>query len=39
MAVARRHCDGKIVSVLEGGYSMDGLAESLAAHVRELMAA
>lgn len=39
MAVARRHCGGKIVSVLEGGYSMDGLAESLAAHVRELMAA
>ena len=39
MAVARRHCDGRIVSVLEGGYSMDGLAESLAAHVRELMAA
>src|SRR4051812_41005803 len=39
MAVARRHCDGKIVSVLEGGYSMDGLAESLAAHLRELMAA
>jgi acetoin utilization deacetylase AcuC-like enzyme len=39
MAVARRHCNGRIVSVLEGGYSMDGLAESLAAHVRELMAA
>jgi acetoin utilization deacetylase AcuC-like enzyme len=39
MVVARRHCDGRIVSVLEGGYSMDGLAESLAAHVRELMAA
>ena len=39
MAVARRHCDGRIVSVLEGGYSMDGLAESLAAHLRELMAA
>jgi acetoin utilization deacetylase AcuC-like enzyme len=39
MAVARRHCDSRIVSVLEGGYSMDGLAESLAAHLRELMAA
>jgi acetoin utilization deacetylase AcuC-like enzyme len=39
MAVARRHCDGRIVSVLEGGYSMDGLAESLAAHLRELMTA
>jgi acetoin utilization deacetylase AcuC-like enzyme len=39
MAVARRHCGGRIVSVLEGGYSMDGLAESLAAHMRELMAA
>jgi acetoin utilization deacetylase AcuC-like enzyme len=36
MAAARRHCGGRIVSVLEGGYSMDGLSESLAAHLREL---
>jgi acetoin utilization deacetylase AcuC-like enzyme len=29
-------CQGKVVSVLEGGYRLDGLAESVAAHVRVL---
>src|SRR4029077_13514526 len=29
-------CQGRIVSVLEGGYRLDGLAESAAAHVRAL---
>jgi hypothetical protein len=29
--------DGRIVSILEGGYSLDGLATSTAAHVRALM--
>jgi acetoin utilization deacetylase AcuC-like enzyme len=29
-------CQGRIVSVLEGGYRLDGLAESVAAHVRVL---
>jgi acetoin utilization deacetylase AcuC-like enzyme len=29
-------CHGRIVSVLEGGYRLDGLAESVAAHVRAL---
>ena len=28
---------GRVVSVLEGGYSMDGLASGTAAHVRALM--
>ena len=32
-------CDGKVVSTLEGGYDLDALADSVAAHVRELMAA
>lgn len=31
-------CEGRIVSVLEGGYRLDGLAESVAAHVRTLQA-
>ena len=31
-------CNGRIVSVLEGGYRLDGLAESVAAHVRALQA-
>lgn len=34
--VAEQHCQGKIVSVLEGGYNPAALAESVAAHVREL---
>ena len=31
-------CNGRIVSVLEGGYRLDGLAESVTAHVRALQA-
>jgi acetoin utilization deacetylase AcuC-like enzyme len=34
--VARRHCGGKLVSTLEGGYDLRGLAESAVAHVRAL---
>ncbi len=37
--VARRHCGGRIVSLLEGGYNLPALARSVAAHVRELVAA
>ena len=29
-------CQGRIVSVLEGGYRLDGLAESVVAHVKGL---
>lgn len=35
--VADRHCSGRIVSVLEGGYSLRALAASAGAHVRGLM--
>jgi acetoin utilization deacetylase AcuC-like enzyme len=35
--LARQHCGRRIVSVLEGGYDLDALAASAAAHVRELM--
>jgi acetoin utilization deacetylase AcuC-like enzyme len=35
--VALAHCDGRIVSVLEGGYDLEGLAGSAAAHVLTLM--
>jgi acetoin utilization deacetylase AcuC-like enzyme len=34
--VARRHCGGKLVSTLEGGYDLRGLADSAVAHVRAL---
>ncbi len=38
-ALATRHASGRLVSALEGGYNLDALAASVAAHVRELMAA
>ena len=38
-ALARRHCQGRVVSALEGGYDLTALAASSAAHVRRLMAA
>jgi acetoin utilization deacetylase AcuC-like enzyme len=37
MDIADRRCDGRIVSVLEGGYDLEGLAKSVAAHVDALM--
>ena len=37
MKVADESAQGRVVSVLEGGYSMDGLASGTAAHVRALM--
>ena len=35
--LADRHCGGRIVSTLEGGYDLSALAASVAAHVRTLM--
>ncbi len=37
VALADKHCGGRIVSVLEGGYDLDALAASAATHVRGLM--
>jgi acetoin utilization deacetylase AcuC-like enzyme len=37
LAVADRHCPGRVISLLEGGYDLDALALSVAAHVRSLM--
>ncbi|MET0964344.1 MAG: histone deacetylase family protein [Noviherbaspirillum sp.] len=37
MQIADASCGGRVVSVLEGGYSMEGLASGTAAHVRALM--
>jgi acetoin utilization deacetylase AcuC-like enzyme len=37
--IARRHARRRVVSVLEGGYALDGLAKATAAHVRALAAA
>ncbi|MEO0613678.1 MAG: histone deacetylase family protein [Pseudomonadota bacterium] len=38
-ALARTHADGRIVSILEGGYDLDALAVSAGAHVEGLLAA
>jgi acetoin utilization deacetylase AcuC-like enzyme len=35
--VADRYCEGKVVSVLEGGYDYDALARSAAEHVKGLL--
>jgi acetoin utilization deacetylase AcuC-like enzyme len=34
---AQKNCEGRLVSVLEGGYDLQGLADSVGAHVGELM--
>jgi acetoin utilization deacetylase AcuC-like enzyme len=39
MAIAAATAQQRVVSVLEGGYSLDGLASGTAAHVRTLMEA
>jgi acetoin utilization deacetylase AcuC-like enzyme len=36
--IAARYCKGRVVSVLEGGYDLDALANSTAVHVQALMA-
>ena len=38
-AVAARHCEGRLISLLEGGYDLDALGSATAAHLRALMAA
>ncbi len=35
--VAEKKCDGRLISTLEGGYDLQALGESAAAHVRVLM--
>ena len=37
LRIAALHCGGRLVSVLEGGYDLQGLSESVAAHVTALM--
>jgi acetoin utilization deacetylase AcuC-like enzyme len=37
LAVAKTHAGGRVVSCLEGGYHLDALAESVQAHLEELM--
>ncbi len=37
MELARDHASGRLVSVLEGGYSLEGLASAVSAHVETLL--
>jgi acetoin utilization deacetylase AcuC-like enzyme len=39
MAIAAKSCKGRLVSVLEGGYDLTGLADSASRHVQTLMGA
>ena len=37
LEIADQACEGRVVSILEGGYDLQGLAESASAHVNRLM--
>lgn len=37
MEIADRHAGGRLVSIMEGGYDLEGLSKSTAAHVMALM--
>ncbi|MCR9212103.1 MAG: histone deacetylase family protein [Proteobacteria bacterium] len=37
MDIADTHCEGRLVSLLEGGYDLDGLSEGVGAHVNSLL--
>ncbi len=37
MEIASKYCEGRIVSVLEGGYNLEALARSVEKHLKELM--
>ncbi|MBN2035952.1 MAG: histone deacetylase [Chitinispirillaceae bacterium] len=39
LELAGRHCDGRVVSTLEGGYNPEGLASAAIAHLKALLKA
>jgi acetoin utilization deacetylase AcuC-like enzyme len=39
LEVAKTHCQGRLVSCLEGGYDLDALAEGVQTHLEELLGA
>ncbi|WP_342633135.1 hypothetical protein [Methylomicrobium album] len=39
ITVAKEFCNGRLISVLEGGYHLEALARSVAAHVGVLLQA
>ncbi len=36
VAAAKQHCEGRVISTLEGGYNLEALARSVAAHLQAL---
>ena len=38
LEVAKTHAKGRLISCLEGGYNLEALAESVQAHLEELLA-
>ena len=39
LELAGEHCKGRLISVLEGGYNLEGLASAVVSHVKALQAA
>lgn len=37
MQIAEQHCEGRVVSILEGGYNLEGNARAVVSHVRTLL--
>lgn len=37
MALADQYCHGRIISILEGGYNLDGTADAVVAHIKTMM--
>ena len=37
LSIAEKYSEGRLVSVLEGGYNLEALSSSVYVHVRELM--
>jgi acetoin utilization deacetylase AcuC-like enzyme len=37
MSIADEYCEGRLVSLLEGGYNVDGQARAVEAHVGTLV--
>ena len=39
LSAARRHCEGRLISILEGGYNLDALGDSVTLHVTRMVEA
>jgi len=37
--IANEHCEGRLISMLEGGYNVDGLASAVKGHLAQLIKA